>query len=77
MFKNKLKKICVGVISLVLLLAFGLWGCSDSGSSKKEKETETEIEIETFPCFEYGDDENSNHRLQRQEIVTETHVLKM
>ena len=37
------KKICGGVISLVLILAF--WGCSDSGSSK------------TFACFEYGDDE--------------------
>ena len=46
MFKNKITKICGGVISLVLILAFGLWGCSDSDSSK-----------ETFPCFEYGDDE--------------------
>ena len=47
MFENKNKKIWVGVISLGLILAFGLWGCSDSGSSEKE----------TLPCFEYGDDE--------------------
>ena len=43
MFKTKYKKICGGVISLVLILAF--WGCSDSGSSKQ-----------TFACFEYGAD---------------------
>ena len=49
MFKNKYKKICGGVIALGLILAFGLWGCSESGLSKKE--------TETLPCFEYGDDE--------------------
>ena len=47
MFENKIKKIWRGVIALVLILAFGLWGCSNSGSSKKER----------FPCFEYGGDE--------------------
>ena len=47
MFKNKIKKIWVGVMSLGLILAFGLWGCSESGSSTKK----------SFPCFEYGDDE--------------------
>ena len=31
MVENKNKKIWVGVISLGLILAFGLWGCSDSG----------------------------------------------
>ena len=40
-----------GGVSLGLILALWLWGCSDSGASKKEKETET------FSCFEYGDDE--------------------
>ena len=37
----------VGLCLLTGSLAFGLWGCSDSGSSEKE----------TLPCFEYGDDE--------------------
>ena len=37
----------VGLCLLTGSLAFGFWGCSDSGSSEKE----------TLPCFEYGDDE--------------------
>ena len=37
----------VGICVLTASLAFGFWGCSSSDSSKKE----------TFPCFEYGDDE--------------------
>ena len=41
----------VGLCLLTGSLAFGLWGCSESGLSKKETETET------LPCFEYGDDE--------------------
>ena len=49
MFKNKNKKIWCSIIALVLLLALGLWGCSDSGSSKKE----------TFPCFEYAPDDET------------------
>ena len=49
MFENKNKKIWGGVIALALILAFGLWGCSDFGSSKTEKETETETETETIP----------------------------
>ena len=40
----------VGICVLTASLAFGFWGCSDSGSSKTEKETDT------FSCFEYGDD---------------------
>ena len=40
--KIRLKKIWGGVISLALILAFGLWGCSNFGSSKTETETETE-----------------------------------
>ena len=46
MFENKIKKSGGGKSLLVLILAFGLWGCFDSGSSKQ-----------TFSCFEYGDDE--------------------
>ena len=34
----------VGLCLLTGSLAFGLWGCSDFGSSEKEKETETETE---------------------------------
>ena len=37
----------VGLCLLTGSLAFGLWGCFDSGLSKTE----------TLPCFEYGDDE--------------------
>ena len=48
MFENKNKKIWVGVISLGLILAFGLWGCS---------RFRTHLKKETFLCFEYGDDE--------------------
>ena len=32
MFKNKNKKIWVGIISLGLILAFGLWGSPDDPS---------------------------------------------
>ena len=53
MFENKNKKIWGGVIALALILAFGLWGCSDFGSSKTEKETETETETETIPSSSF------------------------
>ena len=42
------KKICGGVIALVLLLAF--WGCSDSGLSTSKK---------SFLCFEYAPDDET------------------
>ena len=45
MFKTKYKKICGGVIALVLILAFGLWGCSDSGSSSKKSVLLDETQI--------------------------------
>ena len=77
MFKNKITKICGGVIALVLILALGLWGCSDLGASKKEKETDVVIEPDTDPIPEteeetgpiathencFGYDENDSTRI--------------
>ena len=54
MVENKNKKIWGGVIALALILAFGLWGCSDFGSSKQEKETETETIPSSPFVFQLG-----------------------
>ena len=54
MFKNNIKKSGGGKSLLVLILAFGLWGCSDSDSSTKK---------EVFTCFKYESGDVSTNTL--------------